>query len=101
MRSLIESVKEKSDEIKAILPDLVEYSASGQIETKCNEIADLLVEDLWEKFEDVLFVEDENGTLVLASEWEEFNPGTDRETIWRWFDKQHSNGVHWLLNGKE
>ena len=51
MRNLIERVKGKSDEIKKILPDLIEYHISDEIETKCNEITDLLVEDLWEEFD--------------------------------------------------
>lgn len=101
MRNLIERVKGKSDEIKKILPDLIEYHISDEIETKCNEITDLLVEDLWEEFEDILFVEYENGDLILASEWEEFDAGTNREIIWHWFDNQHSKGINWLLNGKQ
>lgn len=55
------------------------------------------IEELWNAFENVLFVE-EDGTLVLDSEWNGFNAGTDRETIWKWFDKQYSKGVDWLLN---
>ncbi len=101
MRDLIENVKEKTNEIKKILPDLIEYHAADEIESKCNEISDLIVESLWEKFEDVLFVEEENGILVLNSEWNGFDAGTDRETIWRWFNKQHSKGINWLLNGIE
>lgn len=101
MRDLIENVKTKTNEIKKILPDLIEYHTAYEIESKCNEITDLFVEKLWEEFEDVLFVEEENGTLVLNSEWNGFDVGTDRETIWHWFDKQHSKGINWLLNGIE
>lgn len=101
MRDLIEKLQEKTNEIKKILPDLIEYHAADEIENKCNEITDVLAEKLWEEFEDVLFVEEESGTLVLSSEWNGFNAGTDRETIWRWFDKQHSKGINWLLNGIE
>ncbi len=57
------------------------------------------LEKLWDEFEDVLFIESDNGTLVLASSWNGFDPGTDRETIWHWFDERHSKGVGWLLSG--
>ena len=30
-----------------------------------------------------------------------FNAGTDRETIWTWFNKQHSKGINWLMNEYE
>lgn len=101
MKDLIENIKEKTNEIKKILPDLIEYHAADEIENKCNEITDLVTESLWEEFEDVLFIEEENGTLVLASDWNEFEAGTDREAIWHCFDKQHSKGINWLLNGIE
>ena len=101
MKDLIENIKEKANEIKKILPDLIEYHAADEIENICNEITDLVTESLWEEFEDVLFIEEENGTLGLASDWNEFEAGTDRETIWHWFDKQHSKGINWLLNGIE
>lgn len=68
----------------------------------CKEdVNDVEVEKLWDEFEDVLFVEEENGTLVLASDWQGWWKGTDRETIWKWFDKHHSKGINWLLNGIE
>lgn len=52
MRNLIKGIKGKTDDIKKILPDLIEYHASDEIENICNEIdeiADLLVESLTEK----------------------------------------------------
>lgn len=68
----------------------------------CKEdVNDVEVEKLWDEFEDVLFVEEENGTLVLASDWQGWWKGTDRETIWHWFDEHHSKGIHWLLYGTE
>lgn len=57
------------------------------------------IEWIWDEFEDVLFIEEENGRLVLAANWRDFEAGIDRETIWHWFDKQHSKGINWLLNG--
>lgn len=56
------------------------------------------LEKMWDELEDMLFTKEENGTLVLNSEWNGFNVGTPRETIWEWFDRQHSKGISWLIN---
>lgn len=70
-----------------------------------NEINDYEVEKLWEEFEDVLFIEDDNSddscSLVLSDDWQGWYKGTNRDTIWNWFDKHHSKGIHWLLYGTE
>ena len=70
-----------------------------------NEINDYEVEKLWEEFEDVLFIEDENSddscNLVLSDDWQGWYKGTNRDTIWHWFDEHHSKGIHWLLYGTE
>ena len=80
------------------------------------EYSDKELEKLWEEFEDVLFIEGndlyeednekyedwkDSSTLVLASKWNEFDVGTDRETIWNWFNRHHSKGVNWLMNEYE
>lgn len=63
----------------------------------------MLCEKMWEEFEDVLFIEDEESddscNLVLASDWHYFSAGTTRDEIWRWFDQKHSKGLHWLMYG--
>ena len=77
-----------------------------------NEINDYEVEKLWEEFEDVLFIEakdfyednedyEDDISLVLASDWQGWEAGTSRETIWYWFNKNHSKGLSWLLYGIE
>lgn len=77
-----------------------------------NEINDYEVEKLWEEFEDVLFIEakdfyeddedyEDDISLVLASDWHDWEAGTSRETIWYWFNRNHSKGLSWLLNGIE
>lgn len=58
---------------------------------------------MWESLEDVLFIEakdffndldhSEDNTLVLASNWHEFEAGTDQGTIWAWFNTHHSEGL--------
>lgn len=64
---------------------------------------DEYIEKVWEEFEDVLFIEDEESDdsckLVLASDWHNFCAGTTRDEIWRWFDQKHSKGLHWLMYG--
>ena len=101
MRKSIEKINERINNIKRILSDLVEYNAADEIENECNRIIDILIEELWNELEDVLFIEKDNGTLILASAWNEFDAGTDRETIWHWFDEHHNKGIHWLLYGTE
>ena len=70
-----------------------------------NEINDYEVEKLWEEFEDVLFIEDEDSddscSLVLSDNWQGWSKGTTRDTIWHWFDEHYSKGIHWLLYGIE
>ena len=61
-------------------------------------LTDKDIEQKWIELEDVLFDEDEDGSLFLASDWWIFEKGTYREEgIWRWFDDHHSKGVGWLL----
>ena len=82
---------------RAVSFEVMETDNTGsarQLET------DRELEKLWEELEDVLFVEDDTMNLVLASPWNGFDAGTDRESIWHWFDERHSKGVGWLLNGK-
>ena len=76
-------------------------------EKEALELTNEILENLWEEFEDILFVEDPDSDdccfLVLAFDWENdihnFPAGTSRDEIWHWFDAYHSKGVGWLLNG--
>lgn len=72
------------------------------------KMRDKKIEELWMQLEDVTMVQandfhkgnpDYEGDieLVLKSAWLHFKAGTDRETIWRWFDENHSRGVAWLM----
>lgn len=47
----------------------------------------------WEELEDVLFVENKDGILVLHEDWFCFSRGTSREEIWAFFDKQYPDGI--------
>lgn len=60
--------------------------------------SDVEVEKMWLELEDVTFVQDEDGELVLESDWGPFYAGADRdETVWRWFDENHSKGLGYLM----
>lgn len=69
-----------------------------------NNITDGEIEKLWDEFEDVLFIEDEDCCdccgLALASPWMYWDEGTSRDTIWRWFSQHYSKGLSGLLYGK-
>ena len=71
-------------------------------------LADSELEKMWEEFEDVLFIEakdfyeddkdyEDDISLVLASDWHDWEAGTSREAIWSWFDKHYSKGLNGLL----
>lgn len=64
-------------------------------------MSDKELEKLWDELTDIPFDEEENGNLVLAEDWNVFEKGTDRESIWYWFDERHSKGVGWLINEYE
>lgn len=53
--------------------------------------------NLWHELADVPFEEDENGALILVKPWRNFERGTPRINIWRWFDTGYSKGVASLL----
>jgi hypothetical protein len=56
---------------------------------------DSLIEDLWKTLSDVPMNPD---TENMEEEWFIFPKGTNRETIWYWFDENHSKGVGWIMN---
>ena len=78
------------------------------------------IEQLWKDLERVTFKEDEEYRLVLDQEYKIalladfedgrrskeqtiicFPEGTDREEIWKWYDKNHPKGVAYLLYGED
>ncbi len=75
--------------------DIPEPTAPAGAQQK---LTDEEVEVLWASLTDVPFDEDEaNGELLLGENWSIFKKRTERETIWRWFDAQHSKGIAYLL----
>lgn len=64
-------------------------------------LIDMICEKLFYDLSDVPFdEEDQTYQLVLENDWFIFSKGTDREDIWKWFDKYHSKGVYYLLYEK-
>lgn len=61
------------------------------------------MESLWEELEDIPFIEDEEGRLILDSDepWHNFEPGTTKAQIWHYFDRNHSKGINYLVNEYE
>ena len=89
-------IEEKSDSIEMYVPHTNIHS-EWTVETM-----DRFCERMWCELEDIEFDEDDDGRLVLARDWFDFKKGTHREEdIWQWFDKHHSKGVGWLMNGYE
>ena len=58
------------------------------------EQRDKVLEQWWEALADIPFNPD---TEQIEEQFLHFPVGTDREEIWHWFDKRHSNGVAYLM----
>ena len=66
----------------------------GLAEIETLEERDRKIEAIWELFEDVPMNPE---TECIEKAFWCFPAGTDRYTIWHWFDDRHSKGVHYLL----
>lgn len=87
--------EEETDYVETIMADHdVDYLINDEM-----EYPDYKLEKLWDDLEDVLFDENNEGKLILSEKWRHFPKGTDRETIWHFFDQQYSHGLAWLLHG--
>ena len=66
-----------------------------------DNITDTEIKKIWNEFEDVLFIEDEDTNdscgLVLADDWQGWGKGTARDEIWKWFNQHFSKGLGELL----
>lgn len=58
---------------------------------------DLFVKNLWEEFANVALDEEEN----IDEDFYIWKKGTDRDTIWHWFDNNYSSGLAKGLMGLE
>ena len=66
----------------------------GLIELEPLDERDRKIESIWRLLEDVPMNPE---TERIEQPFWCFPAGTDRETIWHWFDDRHSKGVHYLL----
>ena len=94
--------KEQGREVADRLHATIDYSdymalinAIDDIDTL--EERDRELEDLWSRLEDVPM--NPETECIEEPFFELFPAGTDRETIWRWFDARYSRGVAFLLYG--
>ena len=61
------------------------------------ETRDKFVENLWRECEDIAFIENEDGELVLDQPWRGFPVGEFTQDDWfYWVDNYHSKGVGWV-----
>lgn len=54
---------------------------------------DIALEEKWDELEDVLFVENTDGDLVLHEDWDKYKAGTLREDIWADMFEKYSGGA--------
>lgn len=55
------------------------------------------IENLWRECEDITFVEDKDGNLVLGQPWRGFPVGVFTQDDWfYWVDDYHSKGAGWV-----
>lgn len=67
---------------------------TGRWESVLDQLkTDIELEEKWDELEDVLFVENDNGDLVLCNDWDEYKTGTLREDIWEDMFEKYSGGV--------
>lgn len=59
------------------------------------------IEFLWKDLGNQPFIEIEGKDLILDTDWFIFKKETDRNEIWKWFDKNHEKGIYYLLYGME
>lgn len=67
---------------------------TGRWESVLDQLkTDIELEEKWDELEDVLFVENDNGDLVLCNDWDEYKTRTLREDIWEDMFEKYSGGV--------
>jgi len=94
--------KEYGREVADRLHATIDYSdyialrdAIDEIETL--EERDRKLEELWALFGDIPMNPE---TECIEEKFLDWEPGTEREEIWHWFDARYSKGVAYLLYGE-
>jgi hypothetical protein len=65
------------------------------------KLTDNEIEEIWNKLENVTFIENDKKELILSSDYYIWKAGTIEDDIWCWFDQNHSKGIKWLINEYE
>ena len=68
------------------------------------KLCDGWLEMAWEALGDVPTKDTDNDWILderFETPWVTFEKGVSVMDVWRWFDKKHSKGVHWLMYGVE
>lgn len=67
---------------------------TGKLESALDQLkTDIALEEKWDELEDVLFVENTDGDLVLHEDWDKYKAGTLREDIWADMFEKYSGGA--------
>ncbi len=95
----IDYIINHSDTSEKASEEILNYlEGEGAFAKERPKLTDKDLEEKWAELSDIPFNETESGgDIILAVDWEQFPKGTEREEIWKWFDKHHSKGVHCLL----
>lgn len=56
-------------------------------------MSDLNIEEIWMQLSNVTIDDDE----CIMSPFYIWEAGTNKEDIWRWFNKNHTKGIHYLM----
>lgn len=73
------------------------YAESKWITNQFSHAQDIMVERLWRECEDIAFIENADGELVLDQPWRGFPVGEFTQDDWfHWVDEHHSKGVGWV-----
>lgn len=96
-------VKQMAVEVMDELHRTIPYDAYCTVMDGLQEIETLQerdeeLEEMWASFTDVPMNPE---TECIEEKFMGWEPGTNREEIWHWFDERHSKGVAFLLYGEE
>lgn len=72
---------------------------TGRWESVLDQLkTDIELEEKWDELEDVLFVENDNGDLVLHEDWDKYKAGTLREDIWEDMFEKYSGEAYLVVH---
>ena len=69
----------------------------ASLKATVSHINDAFIENLWRECEDIAWIENTDGELVLDQPWRGFPVGEFTQDAWfYWVDTHHSKGVGWV-----